>query len=231
MVGSPWCSKWSRWIGDRGAYSWTLSSISSLDSTLFFFMRWITSVLLKLLSNYWMVEFYSRMGGNSVGWGSWATMVSACSFAGCLVLCAPFFTLLLVQGGVGGGGACGVGFTFCPWGAVVSSQGGTTLRFLNIKPSSPSLVSLSSLKCSTVGDGCCFVGVALHDTWVIALVSLGEIKEGGGHWGVGAALDKDIPIFFSLLFSWVVFASASTSWSSSTNFHTASNWCNALKFH
>lgn len=141
MTGGPWCSKWSRWMGDGDDWYWNSSSMSSVDSTLFLFLRWITSFLLKLLSNYRTVEVCSRMGRISAGWGSLTTVTITCSSVEHLVLWAPFFSRLLVRGWVGGGRVCGFSFTFFTWGVVVSSEGGATFFFVNTNPSSSSFVS------------------------------------------------------------------------------------------
>ena len=131
-----------------------------------------------------------RIGGSiNSSWG-WLILWT-------LSLWAQFFSHLLVCGWVGEERTCGVGLAFFTWGAEVSSKGGANFLFLNTNPSSLSSVSLSSLKRSAVDDGCCFLGDTLLDTWAIASIALGETRVGGGHCGVGATLDKGVPIFFS----------------------------------
>ena len=67
MASGPWWWKWPRWMGDGGAQCGTSSSISSFELVLFFFLRWITSFLLKLLSNWLNVDVCSQTGGMSCG--------------------------------------------------------------------------------------------------------------------------------------------------------------------
>lgn len=132
MAGSPW---W--WMGDGGVWCWTSSSMSVVDSIFFFFLRWITSFLLKLLSNCWIVEVYLQIGGISTGGASLAaaTTLVDCSPFGRLDLWAPNFSRLLVRDWVGGGGTCGVGFTFFTWGVGVSSKRGATFLYVSWTPS------------------------------------------------------------------------------------------------
>jgi len=156
MAGVPWWWRRPRWMGDGGAWCATSLSISVLDTVLFFFLRWITLILLKLPSNYGMVEVCSCMRGISTCGESVAAALKAYLPVGCLVLWALLFSNLLVWGWVGGGGACWVHLIFFIWGTMVSSEGGATSLFLNTNPSSSLSVSLSAFRHSTVDDGCWF---------------------------------------------------------------------------
>lgn len=102
-AGGRWCWKRSRCMGDGGVSYWTSSSISIVDSVLFFFLRWIVLILHRLLSNCWTIKVCCQTDGISAGGGLLVASVAMedSSPSGCLGHWDSHFSCLLVQGWVG----------------------------------------------------------------------------------------------------------------------------------